>query len=122
MEKKSALSALSALGHEQRLDIFRYLVKAGPEGAVAGDIASALEALPNTLSANLSVLSQAGLVAGEREGRNIRYRADMATMQSLLGFLMEDCCGGDASLCAPVLQQIQFGAGESAGCVTCGED
>lgn len=122
MEKKNALTALSALGHEQRLDIFRHLVKAGPEGAVAGDIASALGSLPNTLSANLSLLAQAGLIASEREGRHIRYRADMNTMQALLSFLMEDCCGGDASLCAPVLQQIQFGAGESAGCVTCGED
>lgn len=107
MEKKNALATLSALGHEQRLDIFRHLVKAGPEGAVAGEIASILGTLPNTLSANLSVLSQAGLVVGEREGRNIRYRADMATMQSLLGFLMQDCCGGDASLCAPVFDTLK---------------
>lgn len=121
MEKKTALAALSALGHEQRLDIFRFLVKAGPEGAVAGDIATALSSLPNTLSANLSVLSQAGLVVGEREGRNIRYRASMDAMQSLLAFLMEDCCGGDASLCEPMLQHIQFGVGEDAGCVSCGD-
>ncbi len=107
MEKKLALTALSALGHEQRLDIFRYLVKAGPDGAVAGEIAAALHALPNTLSANLSVLSQARLVASEREGRNIRYHADMETMQSLLGFLMEDCCGGDASLCAPAFDALK---------------
>ncbi|HWU63481.1 MAG TPA: metalloregulator ArsR/SmtB family transcription factor [Ensifer sp.] len=107
MEKKNALSALSALGHEQRLDIFRHLVKAGPDGSVAGEIAAALSALPNTLSANLSVLSQAGLVISEREGRNIRYRADMATMQSLLGFLLEDCCGGDAALCAPAFNALK---------------
>lgn len=107
MEKKNALAALSALGHEQRLDIFRHLVKAGPDGAVAGDIATALSSLPNTLSANLSVLSQAGLVASEREGRHIRYRADMVAMQSLLGFLMTDCCGGDASLCAPIFETLK---------------
>lgn len=107
MEKKIALAALSALGHEQRLDIFRYLVQSGPEGVVAGDIATALHTLPNTLSANLSVLSQAGLVIGEREGRNIRYRADMSRMQALIGFLMEDCCGGDPSLCAPVFEQLK---------------
>ncbi|MCD2177811.1 ArsR/SmtB family transcription factor [Rhizobium sp. C1] len=107
MEKKNALAALSALGHEQRLDIFRHLVKTGPAGAVAGDIAAALSSLPNTLSANLSVLSQAGLVSSEREGRNIRYRADMETMQSLLGFMLEDCCGGDAAACAPIFNAMK---------------
>jgi DNA-binding transcriptional ArsR family regulator len=106
MEKKTALDALSALGHDQRLEIFRYLVRCGAEGAVAGDVAQALGSLPNTLSANLSVLSQAGLVAGEREGRNMRYRAGMARMQALVEFLMEDCCGGDASLCAPVFEKL----------------
>ena len=107
MEKKIALSALSALGHGLRLDIFRLLVKCGPQGAVAGDLATALEALPNTLSANLSILAQAGLVVSEREGRNIRYRASMDTMQALVAFLLEDCCGGDASLCAPVFDNLE---------------
>jgi ArsR family transcriptional regulator, arsenate/arsenite/antimonite-responsive transcriptional repressor len=107
MEKKNALATLSALGHEQRLDIFRHLVKAGPDGAFAGDIASALGSLPNTLSANLSVLSQAGLVASEREGRKIRYRVEMATMQSLLAYLMEDCCGGDISVCVPAIDSLK---------------
>ncbi len=107
MEKTLALTALSALGHEQRLDIFRFLVRCGPKGAVAGDIASALSSLPNTLSANLSVLAQAGLVQGEREGRFIRYHANMDAMQSLIGFLMEDCCGGDASLCAPAFNELK---------------
>jgi ArsR family transcriptional regulator, arsenate/arsenite/antimonite-responsive transcriptional repressor / arsenate reductase (thioredoxin) len=122
MEKKTALTALSALGQEQRLDIFRYLVQAGPDGAVAGDIASALSSLPNTLSANLSVLSQAGLVAGLREGRNIRYRASMDAMQALLGFLMQDCCGGDARLCEPVFRHLQNPVAAGPGCRTCGDD
>lgn len=107
METKNALSALSALGHEQRLEIFRLLVRAGPEGAVAGEIAAALKILPNTLSASLSVLAQADLVTSAREGRNIRYRADMSAMQSLVAFLMEDCCGGDARLCAPVFESLK---------------
>ena len=107
MEKKNAIAALSALGHEQRLDIFRHLVKVGPDGAVAGDIATALSSLPNTLSANLSVLSQAGLVVSEREGRHIRYRVEMATMQSLLEFLMADCCGGDLSVCVPAFDTLK---------------
>jgi arsenate reductase len=101
METKEALSALSALGHAQRLEIFRHLVKVGPQGAVAGEIASALSALPNTLSANLSLLAQAGLVEQAREGRNMRYRARMDAMQGLVDFLLEDCCGGDVSLCSP---------------------
>lgn len=107
MEKNDALNALSALGQAQRLDVFRFLVRAGPEGAVAGEIASALSILPNTLSANLSVLSSAGLVTGIREGRNIRYRANMDSMQALVGFLLEDCCGGDASACAPAFEKIK---------------
>lgn len=107
MEKKNAMAALSALGHEQRLDIFRYLVRCGQGGAFAGDVATSLDIRPNTLSANLSILSQAGLVHAEREGRNIRYRANMDVMQSLVGFLMEDCCGGDATICAPVFEQLK---------------
>ncbi len=107
MEKKNALTALSALGQEQRLDIFRFLVRGGKAGAFAGDIAAALDIRPNTLSSNLSILAQAGLVSAEREGRHIRYRADMEAMQRLVGFLMEDCCGGDASLCAPIFDQLK---------------
>jgi DNA-binding transcriptional ArsR family regulator len=109
MEKKNALAQLSALGHEGRLDIFRILVVAGMEGLYAGDIAARLGFKANTLSAHLATLSAAGLVTAEREGRNIRYRADMATMRGLLSFLMEDCCGGNPALCAPVLETLDCG-------------
>ena len=74
-----------------------------PEGSAAGDIARKLDVLPNTLSANLTVLANAGLVKSRREGRSIIYSADYDRMSSLLGFLMEDCCNGDASICAPLL-------------------
>ncbi len=107
MEKKIALTALSALGQEQRLDIFRFLVRSGEAGAFAGDIAAALDIRPNTLSSNLSILAQAGLVSAEREGRHIRYRPAMQAMEALVGFLMQDCCGGDAALCAPVFDQLK---------------
>ncbi|MGR6430590.1 ArsR/SmtB family transcription factor [Rhizobium sp. PAMB 3182] len=107
MEINKALVALSALGHEQRLGIFRLLVTVGGSGLVAGDIAKRLQVLPNTLSANLSVLMQAGLIASERQGRYIRYRADMETMAGLVSFLLEDCCGGDSNLCAPVFDQLK---------------
>jgi len=100
------LSALSALAQDTRLDVFRLLVKAGPEGLAAGEIATTLDIRPNTLSNNLNILSAAGLVRSAREGRSIRYFARMETMRALLAFLLEDCCGGRSELCQPVLDQI----------------
>jgi ArsR family transcriptional regulator, arsenate/arsenite/antimonite-responsive transcriptional repressor len=106
MEKNHALSALSALGQDMRLDTFRLLVKAGDTGMLAGEIGLALGSRANTLSANLNILLQSGLVRNRREGRSIRYFADMEGMRSLLAFLMEDCCGGRPELCQPVIDQI----------------
>jgi len=102
MESKPAVNMLSALGHEGRLAIFRLLVKAGPVGIAAGDIARTLVVLPNSLSANLNVLSHAALVTSRREGRSIIYAADYGAMSGLLGFLMEDCCNGAPQICAPL--------------------
>jgi ArsR family transcriptional regulator len=102
MESKAAVNMLSALGHEGRLAIFRLLVKAGPGGVAAGEIARALAAPPSSLSANLNVLSHAGLIASRREGRSIIYTADYAAMSGMLGFLMEDCCNGAPEICAPL--------------------
>ena len=106
MDTKQTLHALSALGHDGRLAIFRLLVRHAPDGLNAGDIAAALNFRPNTLSANLTVLSNAGLVASEREGRNIRYRADLDAIRQLMAFLLEDCCGGSPDLCRPILEEI----------------
>ena len=106
MDTKQTLHALSALGHDGRLAIFRLLVRHAPDGLNAGDIAAALYFRPNTLSANLTVLSNAGLVASEREGRHIRYRADLDAMRQLMAFLLEDCCGGSPDLCRPILEEI----------------
>ena len=102
MESKAAVASLSALGHEGRLAIFRLLVKAGSQGVPAGEVARRLEMLPNSLSANLNVLSHAGLIVSRREGRSIIYTADYGAMQGLLGFLLEDCCGGAPEICAPL--------------------
>jgi len=102
MEIPSAVTALSALAHEGRLEVFRRLVRAGPEGLAAGEIARATGALPNTLSNNLSILAGAGLVASRREGRSIIYTAAYERMGALLAFLMEDCCGGQPEICAPL--------------------
>lgn len=106
MDMNHALEALAALGQKTRLEVFRLLVKAGPDGMFAGDIADALDVRQNTMSANLAVLLRAGLVRNEREGRTIRYVADMDGVRGLLGFLMEDCCGGNPDMCQPVLDAL----------------
>jgi DNA-binding transcriptional ArsR family regulator len=102
METPAAVTALSALAHPARLEVFRLLVKAGPEGLAAGEVARATGSLANTLSANLNVLAGAGLVSSRREGRSIVYSAAYERMRALLAFLMEDCCGGNSEICAPL--------------------
>lgn len=102
METQTAVSALSALAHTGRLEVFRLLVKAGPDGMAAGDIARATGSLANTLSANLNVLAGAGLVSSRREGRSIIYSAGYDRMRDLMAFLVRDCCGGNAEICAPL--------------------
>jgi ArsR family transcriptional regulator len=98
MEKNGALSTLSALGHENRIDIFRLLIGAGKHGLCAGDIAQKLDLKSNTLSAHLSVLAANGLVHFEREGRNIRYFARLESM--------EDCCGGSRDVSEGVFARL----------------
>lgn len=95
---------LSALAHSGRLAIFRLLVQAGPDGLAAGEVSRRLGVLPNTLSANLNVLSHAGLIGSRRDGRSIIYTADYGAMRELLGFLIEDCCGGAPEICAPLAE------------------
>ena len=99
MDRLNAIAALSALSQETRLDVFRLLVKAGEAGLLAGDISARLQVRQNTMSTNLAILNRAGLVTSMREGRAIRYRADMSGMAGLLSFLLEDCCGGHPELC-----------------------
>lgn len=106
MDKNAALDAFAALAQPTRLDVFRLLVRAGPGGMPAGAIAEALDVRQNTMSANLSVLLQAGLVRNRREGRTIRYFADMEGMRGLVAFLLQDCCGGNPDLCRPVLDDL----------------
>jgi ArsR family transcriptional regulator, arsenate/arsenite/antimonite-responsive transcriptional repressor len=106
MDKKAALAALAALGQETRLDVFRLLVQAGDQGIPAGEIASRLGTVQNTMSAHLKVLGHAGLVRAERDGRTIRYIADMTGFRDLLAFLMEDCCNGRPELCRPVIDAV----------------
>jgi DNA-binding transcriptional ArsR family regulator len=103
MEMQTAVGALGALAHAGRLEVFRLLVRAGPEGLAAGEIARATGSLPNTLSTNLNILAAAGLVSARREGRSIIYTAGYDAMRELLAFLVEDCCAGKAEICAPLI-------------------
>ena len=100
MEKSTAVAALSALAQDNRLDVFRLLVEAGPDGMPAGEVASALGLAPNTLSFHFDRLRVAGLVTVRREGRSMIYAARFETMNALVGFLTENCCGG-ITACAP---------------------
>ena len=106
MDMTDALAGLAALAHEGRLSIFRLLVKVGPQGMAAGDIAGKLKTAPSTMSAQLLVLSNAGLIGARREGRSIIYAADFGRMGALLQFLTRDCCGGRPEICAPLAVAI----------------
>lgn len=106
MQESAIIEALGALGQSTRLRVFRLLVAAGPEGLAAGDISARLDVLPNTLSANLSVLSNAGLITKRREGRSIRYAIDFDGLRDLLTYLLQDCCGGRPEQCSPLLDAV----------------
>jgi len=99
MNRTRAVKSLGALAQETRLDAFRLLVQAGPEGLAAGDLAEKLDTSPPALSFHLRGLTHAGLVRARQDGRFIFYSADYDSMQSLIDFLTENCCAGSA--CAP---------------------
>lgn len=107
MEMLNAVEALEALAHETRLSVFRLLVKAGPDGLSAGEIADQLDALQNTMSSHLHKLSRAGIVTNERDGRHIIYRADFDAVGQLILYLLEDCCGGSEQVCRPIVASIK---------------
>ena len=94
MEKEIAVSALAALAQETRLDVFRLLVRSGPEGLSPGRVAQLLELPPATLSFHLKELRSTGLIICQREGRSRIYRPDFEVVNRLLGFLTESCCQG----------------------------
>ena len=103
MEQIDAVAALAALAQDNRLAVYRLLVQAGPEGLPAGGVASALGLAPNTLTFHFDRLRQAGLVTVRREGRSMIYAARYDTMNGLIAYLTENCCGGRPEACAPTL-------------------
>ena len=102
MDDLTAINALSALAHPGRLAVYRLLVRAGPEGVAAGEIARALGTPANTMSTQLAILARTGLIGSRRDSRSVIYSADYAHITALLGFLMEDCCQGRPEICAPI--------------------
>ena len=106
MDASEVTSAFAALSQQTRLDVFRLLVKAGEKGMLAGEIGEELGVKQNTMSANLSVLLNAGLVRNSREGRAIRYFVDFAAMAGMLRFLMAECCGGEPERCQSIIDEV----------------
>src|SRR6478609_4352044 len=94
MKKQDALEILAALAQENRLDVFRLLVEAGPQGMPAGHIATSLRLTPNALTFHLDRLREAGLVTVQRDGRSMIYAARYEAMNALIGYLTENCCQG----------------------------
>lgn len=106
MEEK-AVEIFAALGHEVRLRLFRALVPAGPAGLTPGALARD-QGLPlSTLSHHLATLERAGLLANRREGRNLLYSIDAATVRGLISFLIADCCNGRPDLCMPLRDEAE---------------
>jgi ArsR family transcriptional regulator, arsenate/arsenite/antimonite-responsive transcriptional repressor len=103
MEMNQAIKALSALAQASRLKVFRLLVRSGPGGLPAGDIAEQLRVPANTMSAHLGVLSRAGLIMSRKEGRSVIYAVDIDGTRKLLAFLVEDCCRGRPEVCRPLI-------------------
>jgi len=103
MNDESAVSALSALAHTDRLTAFRLLVKAGPNGMPSGEIAEALSIPPTRMSFHLAALERAGLLRCWRDGRHVRYAASYDDMRQLLAFLTEDCCSGNPEICGSLV-------------------
>ncbi len=100
MENNTATKIFESLSSGLRLDAYRLLVRQGTQGMVAGDIAATLNVAPSNLSFHLKALTQAGLLGVTQEGRFQRYRANLPLMLDLIAYLTEECCAGQAQLCA----------------------
>lgn len=105
MDSIKAIETLGALAQTTRLDVFKLLVRHEPTGLPAGQIAKQLDVPPNTMSSHLSILCRANLLSSKRESRLIIYRANLATMNAVMAFMLENCCSGDD--CAPIANQLE---------------
>ena len=108
MEIDEAVAILAALAQPTRLRAFQTLVEYEPHGIPAGELARMLDVPQNTLSAHLSILSNAGVVTAERRSRSIIYRADLEAFPAVALFLLQDCCKGHPEICAPVIKSLSM--------------
>lgn len=106
MELKNAVDSLAALAHEHRLSAFRLLMRNGPEGLPAGEIAGRLELPPSSLSFHLGHLERAGLLTSRRVQRNVFYAVNVEGMKDILAYLTEDCCGGNPEICGDLAASL----------------
>lgn len=104
MKVKQVMSAFAALSQETRLEAFRQLVRLAPDGLAAGELARDLDVPPSTLSSHLAILERAGLARSERQGRTIRYHADLGGTRAMLEFLVKDCCRGHPERCNQLIK------------------
>jgi DNA-binding transcriptional ArsR family regulator len=114
MDQNSAIDTFAALAHPTRLAVFRLLVKASPNGVPALTIAEQLKAKPSTLSGHLAILRRAGLLTSTRNQREIRYAAHLPAINSVVGFLLADCCGGRIDNCQDILTLLCTGNEDAA--------
>jgi len=112
MEELEIVKALGAIAHESRLAVFRHLVQAGPEGLTAGRLAELTALAPSSLSFHLKELVMANMIASRQEGRYVIYSARYETMNTVLAYLTENCCGGNP--CSPTSGTVCCPQGESS--------
>ncbi len=106
MESEQAILAFAALAQPTRLDVFRLLIEREPNGLPAGEVARHLAVPHNTMSTHLGILARAGLIVAERHSRSIVYRAQLAAVRALAGYLVKDCCGGRPEICSPLIADL----------------
>lgn len=103
MDETHLIDAFGALAQDTRLQVFRLLLSAGPDGLPAGEVARRLGTPHNTMSTHLAILSRAGLALSRRESRKIIYTVDLETVRGLVAFLVQECCGGQPERCTALL-------------------
>ena len=103
MDEHHLIDAFGALAQDTRLQVFRLLLSASPDGLPAGEVARRLGTPHNTMSTHLAILSRAGLARSRRESRQVIYSVDLETVRGLVAFLVQECCGGQPERCAALL-------------------